>query len=199
MTASAPGVERLEGQYRGLRMTADEFFDLPEDGCSYELVQGVVVMSPIPTPRHQAVAMEIVAQIVLYLRQHPVGQMLAEIDVHLGRDASGRDFVYRPEIVFLRAERWAEVGDRITGAPDLVVEVVSRGSWRFDSETKKDDFERFGVGEYWLIDPERGAMVFYRSDQGRFVEAEVDGDTFRSQAVPGFVLDIRRVRETFAR
>lgn len=187
-----------DGQYHGVRMTADEFFDLPDDGYRYELVQGVVVMSPSPTPRHQAVVVEILAQIALYLREHPVGQVLVETDVHLGRDSAGKDFVYRPEIVFVPAERWSQVEKRLTGPPTLAVEVASPSSRRFDSETKKGDYERYGVREYWLVDPERETIVLYRYVRGRFVEAEIDGDTFRSEAVPGFVLDLQRLRKTFA-
>jgi Uma2 family endonuclease len=197
-TAFARDVGWYDGQYHGVRMTADEFFDLPDDGYRYELVQGVVVMSPSPKPRHQAVAMEITAQLNVYLRKNPVGQLLAHPDVHLGRDAAGKDFVYRPDILFIPAARWNIASNRLVGPPELAVEVVSRGSRRYDSETKKEDYERFGVREYWLVDPERNAMSFYRrNDEGRFVEASIDGDLFRSEAVPGFALDLRLVRATF--
>ena len=198
MTESAHAVRRPEAQFSGLRMTADEFFDLPEDGYRYELVHGVVVMSPSPTPRHQAIVMELAGQIHAYLRAHPVGQVLAETDMHLGA-VRGRDLVYRPEIVFLRTERWKEVlvADRITGPPDLAVEVISPGSRRYDSETKREDYERFGVAEYWLVDPERSTMTFYVLEGGRFVAAGSDGETFASRAVPDFVLDLARVRALF--
>ncbi|MBN2562309.1 MAG: Uma2 family endonuclease [Phycisphaerae bacterium] len=105
--------------------------------------------------------------------------------------------VYKPEILFVRAERLPAMREKIVGGPDLVVEVVSRGSRRMDSETKKQDYERFGVREYWLIDPERTSMAFYRLEEGRFTEVPATGDTFASQAVAGFVLDLARVRETF--
>ena len=65
------------------------------------------------------------------------------------------------------------------------------------TRTKKDDYERCGVGEYWLIDPERKAMTFYRLRDRRFVRIPARGKSFASQAVPGFVLDLLRVRATF--
>ena len=186
-----------EASFRGLRMTVEEFLQIPDDGYNYELINGVVMMSPSPTPKHQAVTWEISTQLGIYLRDHPLGRAFAELDVHLGRGPTGGDLVYKPEILFVRAERLSEMHDKITGGPDLVVEVISRGSRRLDSETKKSDYGRFGVTEYWLIDPERKAMTFYRLQEGRFVEAPVEGDTFASEAVPGFVLDLTRVRETF--
>ena len=141
--------------------------------------------------------MEIAVQLGIFLREHAIGKVFAEIDVHLGEGPTGGDLVYRPEVVFVRAERLPAMQDKIFGGPDLVVEVISRGSRRMDSETKKNDYERFSVREYWLIDPEREAMTFYRLDENRFVEVPLAGTTFVSQAVPGFELDLHRVREAF--
>jgi len=178
-------------------MSVDDFLKLPDDGCNYELIDGVVVMSPSPTPEHQHVTMKIAAQIEWFLRDHPVGIVLPEIDVHIGQGPTGGDLVYRPEIVFIRAERLRGMRERIVGAPDVVVEVISRGSRRMDTETKKDDYERFGVREYWLIDPEREAMTFYRLDHARFVEVSPERNTFTSEAIPGFTLHLGPVRESF--
>lgn len=197
MAGSVAVSERTEAQFRGLRMAADAFLELPDDGYNYELIDGVVVMSPSPNPQHQRITMEIATQIALFLRNHAVGEVLPEIDVHIGQGPTGGDLVYKPELIFVRSERLPGMRDKIIGGPDLVVEVVSRGSRRMDSETKKNDYERFGVREYWLIDPERQAMTFWRLKEGRFVEVSGAGDTFASEAVAGFVLDLSRVRETF--
>lgn len=197
MSATMPVTPRREPRYGGLRMTAMEYFGLEEDGFDYELVNGVVVMSPSPTPRHQFVAGEIYTQLCLFLRDHPAGVALAETDVHLGQSPAGDELVYRPDVIFIEAERAAGMADRIVGPPDLVVEVVSAGSRRFDSETKKEDYLRCGVREFWLIDPELDAMTFYRLDAGCYVEAAVSGDAFSSTVVPGFQLDLPRVRKAF--
>jgi len=197
MSTYAPSVDRSSPQFNGLRMAADEFFQIPDDGYNYELIDGIVMMTPSPTPKHQAVLMEIATQIALYLRTNPVGQALPEIDVHLGEGLAGGDLVYRPELVFMRSERLPQIEDKIVGAPDLVVEIISRGSRRFDSETKKRDYEHFGVREYWLIDPERQSMTFYRLEGDRFAETPPTGDGFSCQVIPGFTLDLARVRKAF--
>jgi len=178
-------------------MTADEFLEIADDACFYELVDGIVIMSPSPTPKHQDVAGLIYHLLASFLERHVVGKAFMETDLHLGKGPTGGDLVYRPDVVFIRQEHLGQLSDRLAGPPDLVVEVISERSRRFDTQTKKHDYERFGVREYWIIDPQRKAMTFYRLDSGRFVEVASTGDTFTSQAVPGFVLDLARVRQAF--
>ncbi len=188
-----------EPQYAGLRMSADEYFALPDDGFRYELVDGLVCMSPSPTPRHQVVATEIVGQIWAFLREKPVGRVYCELDVNLGKGPGGGDLVYRPDVIFIRAERLAKKKlDRVRIAPDLIVEVVSASSGAYDRRTKFGDYERLGVGEYWIIDPQQGTLTFHRLENGRYVEGKASRDHFASSAIPGFVLDLLRVRELFA-
>lgn len=189
---------RTEALWAGLRLTADEFLALADDGFDYELVDGVVMMTPAPTPGHQDTVGEILAQLRVYLRNNPIGKALVETDVILGHGPSGGDLVYRPEVVYYRHERLPGMKLRLVGPPDVVVEVISPGSRGFDTRTKKDDYERAGVGEYWLIDPDRETFTFYRLEGGRFIEASFEERRFPSEAVPGFVLDLERVRETFA-
>jgi Uma2 family endonuclease len=151
---------RLEedGSYAGQRMTADAFLEIQDDGRFYELVDGVVIVSPSPSPRHQQVLVDILLQLGNFLQVHPVGKVFAELDVHLGAGPTGGDIVLRPELMFIRGQRLSEIvrpDEKVHGPPDLVVEIVSRGSRRIDTKTKKRDYERFGVREYWLIDPAR--------------------------------------------
>lgn len=186
-----------EAGFCGVRMTADEFLELPEDGCNYELIDGVVIVSPSPKPPHQSIAGEIFRQLANYLESSPVGEALSETDVYLGKGPTGGDLVYRPELVFVERKQLPEITERISGPPALAVEVISRGSRRLDTRTKRDDYERFGVKEYWLVDPQQRTITFYRLEGGRFVEAPPEGDRYTSQAVPGFILDLTKVRKRF--
>lgn len=197
MVIRTPSLYQAGPRYQGVRLSAEEYFQLTDDGYKYELVDGVMMMSPSPTTRHQAVAMEIATQISVYLRDHDVGRVLAETDVHLGRNDTGRDIIYRPEIVFLSAEHVARTKKRIVGPPELVVEIISPDSRRYDSQTKRGDYEKHGVGEFWLFDPENDTMTFLRRKGDGFVEVESTGDRFASEAVPGFTLDLARVRKSF--
>lgn len=194
MVVQTATVSSTVAAYLGLRMTADEYFALGETRERYELVDGVVLMSPSPTPQHQNLIGLIYRLIAAYLDDNPIGQVFLELDVHLGTGPRGGDLVYRPDVMFLSREKAARVGDRVAETPDLIVEVVSPSSRRFDLETKKADYERAGVAEYWIIDPERDAMTFYRLESGRYGEIKPEADTLNSTVLEGFILDLRRVR-----
>lgn len=184
-------------QYNGLRLSAADFFDLPDDGFRYELVNGVVIVTPSPLPRHQLVALEVARQLANYLATNPVGEAFPETDVCLGTAEGGGDLVYRPEMVYYRMQRLASLDQRLTGPPDLVVEVISPPTRQKDTRTKREDYERFAVTEYWIVDPDRNAITFLRHDGRKYVQVQPDGDRFASQAVDGFVLDLAAVRSRF--
>ncbi|MEW6253163.1 MAG: Uma2 family endonuclease [Planctomycetota bacterium] len=173
-------------------MTAAEYFRLPDDGYAYELVNGVLLMSPSPRPRHQRVLLEVAAQLSGSLRKDPVGVVHIETDVEFAPA-----FVYRPDLCFYRVGRVKGDPDHLRGAPDLVVEIISPQSRRYDSETKRADYERFGVQEYWLIDPQRETMTFLRLSEGQYAEVAPEGDTFGSAAATGFSLDLAAVRASW--
>ena len=184
--------DNQEARYRGLRMTADDYLAAQDDGHRYELINGVVCMSPSPSRPHQKVIGEIYRQLANFLVRRPIGEAIVKVDVRFAED-----LVYRPDVVFVSAEKAAHCGARITVVPDLVVEVISPDSRRYDHETKKGDYERCGVREYWLVDPEKREFVFYRLEDGRYVRVSASGDTFASQIIPGFELDLRQVGSVF--
>ena len=173
-------------------MSADGYRALEDDGFRYELINGVVILSPSPTPRHQSVLFEVSTQLGVFLHAHAIGRAYPETDVRLDDD-----LVYRPDIVFLRAERVRDNWECISVPPDLVVEIVSPQYRAFDTETKKSDYERFGVAEYWLIDPDRDEIKFYRLEDGKYREVGPTGDRFASEVIAGFELDLPALRRSF--
>jgi Uma2 family endonuclease len=193
LTQTAPQVP----QHIGLRLTADEYFDLPDDGFRYELVDGVAVMTPSPLPIHQYVAEEIAFQLHAFLETNPIGWVLREVDVQLGGDQAHQPLVYRPDIVVYMKARLPNLPPRLDVAPDLIVEVISPASRRFDHETKKADYQRCGVSEYWLIDPHLKTMTFYRLEGGQYVETKPEQDKLASQVLGPFQLDLKRITKSF--
>lgn len=183
----------------GARMTAEQFFAQPDDGNRYELVHGVVVLSPSPVPRHGQPLQEIIRQLENYLDEHPVGFCYYDMDVFFGQDEAGEDIVYRPDALFLRNETTARVEKRVIGVPDTIVEVISPEYRKYDAVEKRRAYERLGVPEYWLIDPERETFLFLRLAEGTYVEVAPDATSFHSIAVPGFALDLDRIRRRFKR
>jgi Uma2 family endonuclease len=178
-------------------MTAEEYLDLGETEERYELIDGVIRTSPGPFPDHQDVVMEISGQIWHFLRTNPVGRVRTDLDVCVRKGTPGHDLVYQPDVVFIRDQRLASQRRRIVEPPDVIVEVASKSTRRFDRETKKADYERFGVKEYWIIDPEQDSFAFFRLQDGCYVAIPPEGDSYHSMAIPGFVLDLARIKEAF--
>jgi Uma2 family endonuclease len=102
------------------------------------------------------------------------------------------DQVYEPDILFVARERAGLITERgVMGAPDLVVEILSRATVACDRGPKLRGYERAGVREVWLIDPYGPAGTeFYRLEGGRFVAVQVEGEVLGSVAIPGFALRV---------
>lgn len=178
------------GAYAGLRMNADEFLRIGDTPDRYELIDGVVVMSPSPSYQHQKV-------MALLFRQ--LDRHAEPIDADLVTDTDLRladNLVYRPDILYFSPRRVIGFPQTVSAVPDLVIEILSPTSRPRDLITKRNDYERFGVGEYWVVDAHAGTIrAFQRAEvNAPFNEQVVTGDTLASSAVPGFVLDLRPIR-----
>ncbi len=171
-------------------MTADEYLALGETAERYELIDGVVVMSPSPTPRHQRVGFLIALQFEQHAAACGAVQMIPDVDVRMSNNK-----VYRPDIVLYTRDRLPTIPDRLTTPPDLVVEVLSPGSEPMDYNTKRDDYDRFGVGEYWVVEPRDVSVRVWRRSGLRLLEAGVMSGVVECASVPGLRVDLAAVRK----
>ena len=130
--------------------TYDDYAALPDDGHRYEIVNGVLLMAPAPTPDHQS----IVAWLTYYLLAHVelgrLGRVLpGPVDVVLGPKN-----VYQPDVVVLLNAHLDRIAEkRIIGAPDLAVEVASPSTATIDRITEYEIYARYGIAEYWIVKP----------------------------------------------
>lgn len=179
--------------YAGLRMTAEEFAALGETAERYELIDGIVSMSPSPTPRHQLFVVELLAQFLRWRAANPGATILPDVDLRLSRGQ-----VYRPDVLVYAPGRLVSLPERLVTPPDLVVEILSPGSKPLDLITKRDDYDRFGVGEYWVIDPVEGTARAWQRRAGepgaQMLEIGVMRDAVRSSSLAGFTLDLSPLR-----
>jgi Uma2 family endonuclease len=139
-------------------MTIAEYLETPETTLPRELAYGVMRVADAPVVRHQRIVRDLTILMTVHAREHRAGEVLpAPIDVILDRDAN---LVVQPDIVFVSAEREEIVADRIHGAPDLVVEVLSPHPRIGRLHEKIEWFARYGVKECWLVDlPRRQVAV----------------------------------------
>lgn len=158
--------------YRDFLIAVEEFPQL-----RVELMDGEIVMTPAPAPYHQIVANNLLWILNQLTRQDRLGQvMAAPVDVELMPQAR----IVEPDILFIAQERVsALVGERrITGAPDLVVEILSPATTRTDRHVKLPLYAASGVAEYWIVDLEGQAVEVYTLDDegyrvaGIFVEGQ---------------------------
>jgi Uma2 family endonuclease len=177
--------------YAGLRMTADEYLALGETPERYELIDGVVVMSPSPFPRHNELVAEVVRQLGNFSVETTPLRIFPDSDLDVGPS-----LVYRPDVsVYLADRLQAQELRRLSTPPDLVVEVLSLSTRALDLVTKRDDYAAFGVREYWVIDPKTARVRRWtRRADGTPAESDPGLNDVASAAVPGFVLDVSKLR-----
>ena len=155
-----------------VRLTYRDLLDLPDDGLRHELIDGEHYVSPAPNARHQAASFNLAGMFYVYLVEHPLGRAYtARFDVLL----SDFDMV-EPDLLYVSHARMRRqmTEERLVGAPDLVVEILSKWSRLIDEGVKLRLYERFRVSEYWVIDPEAEIVRVYRlRDQRLEVHAEL--------------------------
>jgi Uma2 family endonuclease len=132
-----------------IKFTYDDYLQLPEDK-RYELIEGEFFMVPSPSYQHQAISIELFRALDNYARSRSLGKVIyAPLDVVLSEEN-----VLQPDIMFISRERLNIITERnIQGAPDLVVEILSPATAQRDKELKQKLYARFGIREYWLVDP----------------------------------------------
>ena len=131
--------------------TRAEVLALPYDGCRHELVDGLHLVTPSPRPRHQFVQMQLYDALSSHVRAHQLGRLLvAPADLTLGEDE-----VLQPDLFLLPPMRVLPESWEAAPAPTLVIEIVSPSSARFDRDIKRRRYQRAGVPDYWVVDPEQ--------------------------------------------
>ena len=164
------------------RFTYEDYLNFPQDGRRHELIDGEHFVSPSPIRRHQQLSLRLAVAIEAHLLAHPTGEVYtAPLDVIL----SDIDVV-EPDLLYVSNERAEILRDWVRGAPDLVVEILSAGTRKVDEITKRRLYERFGVREYWIVDPELDAVKIYRRvEDGTFPRvAELTREAHASLATP---------------
>ena len=176
-----------------MKFTYDDFVNVPDDGKRHEIIDGEHYVTPSPNTKHQSSVVSLLS-IGAYLKQEPIGHVFtAPFDVVL----SDLDIV-EPDLLYISRDRLEILTKaHVRGAPDLVVEILSPGTRRTDEITKRKLYERFGVQEYWVVDPELDAIKVYRRADGAFakvVELSAEHeDALTTPLLPGWSAPLAEV------
>ena len=173
--------------------TYKDWCKLPDDGYRYEVLTGVLYVSPPPSIRHQRISIVLVGHLLDFLKLQPLGEVLtAPVGVRL----SHQPVPLQPDIVFVRTERLGIVGEAyIEGAPALLVEILSPSNWLYDRREKMQAYQEAGVAEYWIVDPRALTIDVYVLEQGAYVLMGQYrmGEVTRSQVLPGFEVSVETI------
>jgi Uma2 family endonuclease len=174
-------------------MTVDEYLRTPERLIPQELAYGILHVADAPAPRHQMLVAQLFRALDAHVRREQLGEMwLAPLDVILDER---RALVVQPDLLFISHNRSWIVSDRVRGAPDLVVEVLSPDARVGRIEDRVEWFARYDVRECWLIhQDQRVVTVIDYADQcivARRLHRRMD--PIRSRVLPTFWLSLRDI------
>ena len=172
-------------------MSYDEYLALPDDVHTAGLVEWAdneAIFHMPPNINHQDLVTFLAQLLGLYVDLFKLGRLfVSPVEVRLPSGQSRE-----PDVLFVSNEHLGRItSQRIDGAPDLIIEIVSPESAGRDFDRKFGEYQDAGVLEYWLIDPRprRKQALFYRlGSDGLFKAANIEDGVYRSQALAGFWL-----------
>jgi Uma2 family endonuclease len=173
--------------------TWEDFIALEEDDLR-ELIDGDLVEVEVPKQKHERIVALLIAHLVLWARERNAGRVLASgYKVRINRSRG-----VMPDVQFFRCgnEPSAEQENGLAeGHPDLVVEVVSPSSRRYDRVVKARWYAAIGVPEYWILDPDAHTIERMVLEGGRWVIAAtaVDDEPFEPASFPGLRVDLHEL------
>jgi Uma2 family endonuclease len=149
--------------------TIMEVYKMLPEGTLAELINGQLFMSPAPSTIHQRVSRKVLLRLEQFVEIHQLGEIfIAPYDVYLDEEKNA----VQPDISFVSMQSSSIVkAHGIVGVPDLVVEFLLPGNNKYDLTTKRDLYEKFGVKEYWIIDPFTKETIVYQLINSRYTLA----------------------------
>jgi Uma2 family endonuclease len=148
------------------KLTYEDYEAFPDDGNRYEIIDGEVFVSPSPFEPHQIAVGEIYAAILFHIRKRKLGRVYtAPFEIVLGPYD-----VFQPDVLYIARERLSIVDarGRVRGAPDLCVEVLSASTRNVDRTVKFQQYARFGIAEYWIVDTDLRTVEVYALEDGAY-------------------------------
>ncbi len=192
MSVATMTIERNEPTAKPLKMTYEEYLTWEHESAFTEWEDGeVICLMPVKN-RHQVIQEFLLFVLKALVKIFNLGVIrTAPLEVKIKPDGNARE----PDIIFIANEHLDRLTeDRVNGAPDLIIEIVSDESVTRDRVKKFDEYEAGGVSEYWIIDnrPHRRRAQFYQLDEHgdyQTVKPAANG-IYRSRALPGFWLKV---------
>jgi Uma2 family endonuclease len=173
-------------------ITRSDYEAMPQGPPYFQVIEGDLIMSPSPRTSRQVIAGRIHSSLLRFLEKPPLGEVfIAPLDVFLN-DVN----IYQPDVTFVSSRRRNIVTEKgIEGAPDLVVEILSPGTARFDKGSKRKVYARKGVKELWMGDPDSKTVQKYQLTQDAETPAAIHNlrSLVTSSLLPGLRLSVAAI------
>lgn len=149
-----------------IKMTARQFLQLGEDppGVRLELVDGEVIASPSPDPKHSFSDRRLSKILSNHVDDNDLGALFGDVDTIFGEHD-----VRRPDLIYFAKNRLHLIGEKaMEGPPDLCVEIISPSSIAVDRKQKFKQYEKGKVAHYWIVDPTAETIEGYKLTGGKY-------------------------------
>lgn len=169
--------------------TYEDYLKL-DDTQDYEVIGGELILVPKPMPYHQEVVGRLITELNIFLRQNHLGKVYSDVDVVLGNQ------VVSPDLIFISKDRLSIITDmNIQGSPDLVVEVLSPSTQKYDRKQKSQLYHAYGIKEYWIVDPTLHLVEVFIAGMNEWNRAGVydEGDVLVSPLLTGLQIELKNV------
>jgi Uma2 family endonuclease len=170
--------------------TYADYCRIPPDRKRHEIIDGRHFVNPAPSPYHQTVSRRLQYELMSLVEKRGLGEVFdAPVDLHLGPLT-----VVQPDLALLRNRNLSIIGDKkLTGVPDLVVEILRPSNRRYDTHIKRDRYERAGVREFWLVDPDAHSIEQLVLRRGRYQVVDVATEHITLRVMRGITIDLAEV------
>jgi len=182
------------------KITAKEFFEFTEnrpENERYELIDGRIYMMASPNVSHQDIIGNIYAELRNYLRGKKCRPFISPLDVVLfekDKKADDSQNIFQPD-VFVVCDPNKISDKRINGAPDFIVEVVSPSSETHDYLRKFKVYMRYGVKEYWIVNPmKKEITVYFNTEDEEDYKTYTFGDKIKAGIFEDLEIDFKELQ-----
>ena len=185
-----PTITAARTRSRHRTWTYADYCRIPEDLKRHEIIDGRHYVTPSPEVGHQWVSGQLFHLLTQRITDRGRGLVYsAPLDVHLGRGS-----VVQPDIIVIRRGNESIIDKKkITGVPDLLVEILSPSTRRRDLALKKHRYERAGVQEYWIVDKDAETVQQFVLRAGKYSLPIICTDRVRLHILRGMTIDLTKV------
>ncbi|MDI3501428.1 MAG: hypothetical protein PWP22_1199 [Thermoanaerobacter sp.] len=165
----------------------------------WEIINGVPYLQAAPTWQHQAVLLELARQFANYLQDKSCRVFTAPFDLRIP-EANEKDEettnVVQPDIIII-CDNSGLKKTGYYGVPELIIEVVSPSTGQKDKIEKFNLYEKAGVKEYWIVEPDEKVVMVFTLEEGRYGRPQMysEEDKVKVSIFDDLVIDLKPVFE----